>query len=204
MVTVPLAVTLASVRVMVPLASTGPVPPPAALVMVIVPPVRAIDPLASMPSAPALIVTVPPLISDEPRSWIGKWVGVWILRNAGGVYDTPDEGHLAFAGTIASVGSDDVGRTVIELDHALTRVRHVAARRHEPQRALRGCLADRRSVVGRVVGRHVLRSRPAQCAGGDYGAASSSVGVGLNRATSASVPCCAIMVPSCRAVLLAT
>ena len=94
-------------------------------------------------------VTVPPLISDEPRSWIGKWVGVWILRNSGGYYDTPDEGHLAFAGTIASVGSDDVGRTVIELDHALTRVMDTVIHRDQyTARLAEGC----NLVVGQQFG----------------------------------------------------
>ena len=94
-------------------------------------------------------VTVPPLISDEPRSWIGKWVGVWILRNSGGVYDLPEEGHLAFAGTIASVGSDDVGRTVIELDHALTRVMETVIHRDQyTARLAEGC----NLVVGQQFG----------------------------------------------------
>lgn len=78
------------------------------------------DPTAA--TGDPLGVRVPPAICSEPRAWIGRWVGVWILRNAGGVYDTPDQGHLAFAGTIANVGDDGNGRTVIELDHALTRV----------------------------------------------------------------------------------
>ena len=76
-------------------------------------------------------VTVPPLIADEPRSWLGRWVGVWILRNVGGVYDTIEDGHLAFAGTIASIGEDEAGRTIIELDHALSKINDTVIHRDQ-------------------------------------------------------------------------
>ena len=46
---------------------------------------KATDPTAT--TGDPVGVTVPPLISDEPRNWIGKWVGVWILRNSGGTLD---------------------------------------------------------------------------------------------------------------------
>jgi hypothetical protein len=99
---------------------------------------RAVDP-TSATGAP-IGVTIPPLITDEPRQWIGRWVGVWILRNNAGSLDTTDEGHLAYAGTIASIGSDEAGRTVIELDHALTKIYDTVIHR-DPYRAqlVEGC-----------------------------------------------------------------
>ena len=90
---------------------------------------KASDPTAT--TGDPVGVTIPPLISDEPRNWIGKWVGVWILRDSGGALDLPEEGHLAFAGVIASVGSDDAGRTVIELDHALTKMQDTVIHRDQ-------------------------------------------------------------------------
>jgi hypothetical protein len=99
---------------------------------------KASDPTAT--TGDPVGVTIPPLISDEPRNWIGKWVGVWILRNSGGTLDLPEEGHLAFAGVIASVGSDDAGRTVIELDHALTKMQDTVIHRDQYRATLvEGC-----------------------------------------------------------------
>lgn len=99
---------------------------------------RAVDPTAAT-GAP-VGVTIPPLITDEPRQWLGRWVGVWILRNSGGSYDLPDAGHLAFAGTIASVGADEAGRTVIELDHALTKIHDTVLHRDQYRAQLvEGC-----------------------------------------------------------------
>lgn len=88
-------------------------------------------------------VTIPPVVSDEITKWTGRWVGVWILRvvnEVGGipVYDTTDQGHLAFAGTIASIGHDEAGRTVVELDHVLRRITDTTIHR-DPYRAV---LAD--------------------------------------------------------------
>ena len=99
---------------------------------------KATDPTAT--TGDPVGVTVPPMISDEPRNWIGKWVGVWILRNSGGTLDHVEEGHLAFAGVIASVGSDDAGRTVIELDHALTKMQDTVIHRDQYRAKLvEGC-----------------------------------------------------------------
>ena len=99
---------------------------------------KATDPTAT--TGDPVGVTVPPMISDEPRNWIGKWVGVWILRNSGGTLDHVEEGHLAFAGVIASVGSDDAGRTVIELDHALTKMQDTVIHRDQYRATLvEGC-----------------------------------------------------------------
>jgi len=70
-------------------------------------------------------VGLPPLVSAEPRTWIGRWVGVWISRRlglGGTGLDAPEEAHLAFAGTIASIREGENGETQIDLEHALRRV----------------------------------------------------------------------------------
>lgn len=70
-------------------------------------------------------VGLPPLVSAAPRSWIGRWVGVWISRRTaiGGTgLDAPDEAHLAFAGTIAGIREGENGEVQIDLEHALRRI----------------------------------------------------------------------------------
>lgn len=67
-------------------------------------------------------VGLPPLASEEPRTWIGRWVGVWICRRTETGIDGPDEAHLAFAGTIASVAEGGNGETLIDLEHAQRRI----------------------------------------------------------------------------------
>ena len=67
-------------------------------------------------------VGLPPLVSEEPRTWIGRWVGVWICRRTETGIDGPDEAHLAFAGTIASVAEGGNGETLIDLEHAQRKI----------------------------------------------------------------------------------
>lgn len=54
---------------------------------------------------------IPPVVSSEPRTWVGRWVAVWIHRNQGGTLDLPNvdgsSAHLAFAGQIVEVGDAD-------------------------------------------------------------------------------------------------
>lgn len=65
-------------------------------------------------------VGIPPIVADEPRGFVGRWVGVWICRVVQGVVaDEPENAHLAFAGKIASVSEGENGETVIECEHAL-------------------------------------------------------------------------------------
>lgn len=67
-------------------------------------------------------VGLPPLVSSEPRTWIGRWVGVWICRVTETSIDSPEQAHLAFAGTIAGIREGENGETQIDLEHALRRV----------------------------------------------------------------------------------
>ncbi len=61
-----------------------------------------------------------PVVSSLPRTWIGKWVGVWAHRNVEGVLDTKAQAQLVFAGRIAEI-RDDPGSmgTIIEVKHVL-------------------------------------------------------------------------------------
>jgi hypothetical protein len=67
-------------------------------------------------------VGLPPLVSSEPRTWIGRWVGVWVCRVTETSVDSPEQAHLAFAGTIAGIREGENGETQIDLEHALRRV----------------------------------------------------------------------------------
>jgi hypothetical protein len=62
-------------------------------------------------------VSIPPIVSGTPRRWIGKWVGLWAHRVAGGVLDTKAEAQLVFAGRIVSITDDESGCAVIECKH---------------------------------------------------------------------------------------
>lgn len=62
-------------------------------------------------------IGIPPVVSSEPRTWVGRWVAVWLHRDVGGTLDVPladqTAAHLAFAGQIVSV-SDADGATWFE------------------------------------------------------------------------------------------
>lgn len=65
-------------------------------------------------------VAIPPLVSDEPRGFVGRWVGVWICKiDQLGNVDSPEDAHLAFAGKIAGITEGENGETIIECEHAL-------------------------------------------------------------------------------------
>lgn len=71
----------------------------------------------------ALAVRIPPVVADEQRDWVGRWVGVWICRRStGSVIDGPDDALLAFAGQIAEVTEGEHGETIVECEHALRSV----------------------------------------------------------------------------------
>lgn len=59
-------------------------------------------------------VKAPPLVSDEPNKWIGRWVAAYLLRDSGGTLDVLEQGHRVFCGRIANTGQDGNGCTVIE------------------------------------------------------------------------------------------
>ena len=60
-----------------------------------------------------------PIVSANPRVWLGKWCGVWIHRYVGGVLDTKAEAHLAFAGRIADIADGANLATAVTVQHVL-------------------------------------------------------------------------------------
>ncbi len=68
-------------------------------------------------------VKAPPLVSSEPRKWIGRWVSVHMLAHRGGsTLDILDQGHRAFVGMIANVRQGEAGETIVECEHVLRRI----------------------------------------------------------------------------------
>lgn len=71
-----------------------------------------------------------PLVTQYPRTWLGKWVGVWMHRVVGGVLDVVGEAQLVYAGRIASIKDDETtGATVVELKHVLDYIRETSVGR---------------------------------------------------------------------------
>ena len=60
-------------------------------------------------------VTVPPLVSDRPRFWVGRRCGLWVHRIVGGVWDIRSQARLDFAGRIVDLLDAD-GETVLTVD----------------------------------------------------------------------------------------
>jgi hypothetical protein len=64
-------------------------------------------------------IPLEPLVTELPRIWPGKWVGVWMHRVVGGVLDTRAQAQLIFAGRIVALYGDESGATVVEIKHVL-------------------------------------------------------------------------------------
>lgn len=65
-----------------------------------------------------------PVVSQFPRAWIGRWVGVWIHRSVAGVLDVKSQAHLIYAGRIADLRDDAAtGSTAVDLDHVLDAIK---------------------------------------------------------------------------------
>lgn len=72
------------------------------------------------------------VVGSAPVTWIGRWVGVWLLERAGGMLDIPgDTGHMAFAGVIVEIGEDDQGATVVTLEDPRRRIFETALLRDQ-------------------------------------------------------------------------
>lgn len=54
-----------------------------------------------------------PIITDAPRTWIGKWVGLWLHVVEDGVVNDKSDAQLVFAGHIADIA--DTGETLLTL-----------------------------------------------------------------------------------------
>lgn len=70
---------------------------------------------------------IPAIVSDLPRSWIGKLAGVWMHRVVNGVLDTKAQAQLVFAGRIAELRDDpSTMGTIVELEHILSHLKDVS------------------------------------------------------------------------------
>lgn len=75
-------------------------------------------------------VQLDPVVSQQRRTWIGAWVGVWMHRNVAGVLDVQAQAQLVYAGRIVEIRDDaPTGCTVIELQHALDVLKDVTVGR---------------------------------------------------------------------------
>lgn len=88
-------------------------------------------------TTPQQNVALNPVVLSEPRTWVGRWVSVWIHRNVGGTLDPPEtdgtQAHLAFAGQI--VGVEDVdGATVFTCEDLRRKINETVIMR-DPFRA---------------------------------------------------------------------
>lgn len=58
-------------------------------------------------------VQILPVITQYPSTFIGRWVGLWMHRTRGGVWDTKAEAHLVYAGKIADIRDTSNGTTTV-------------------------------------------------------------------------------------------
>lgn len=72
-------------------------------------------------------VLLNPVVSQQPRIWIGRWVGVWMHTVDGnGTLNARKDAQVVYAGQIASITDDaDTGCTVVELQHVLDVVQSI-------------------------------------------------------------------------------
>jgi hypothetical protein len=67
-------------------------------------------------------VQLAPLVTDQPRSWLGRWVGAWLHRydHGTGLMNTKANAQLCYAGRVVSVRDDEATlQTVVECEHVL-------------------------------------------------------------------------------------
>lgn len=53
-----------------------------------------------------------PEVTDAPRSWVGRWVGVWIHKVQAGTWETKAEAHLVYAGRISGIHEIEEGTRI--------------------------------------------------------------------------------------------
>lgn len=64
-------------------------------------------------------VSLDPIVSAQPRTWIGRWVAVYLHRDIGGLLDSKVQAQLVFAGKIDEVRDHASGYTVVQLKHVM-------------------------------------------------------------------------------------
>lgn len=72
-------------------------------------------------------VSLNPVVSQQPRTWIGKWVGVWMhVVDGSGNLNAKADALCVYAGTIVGTADDpNTGYTVVELEHVLDTLKNV-------------------------------------------------------------------------------
>lgn len=70
-------------------------------------------------------VALNPVVSQQPRTWIGKQVGLWMHKVDGtGTLNSRDDALLVYAGRIASIDDDpNTGNAVVELAHVQSTIK---------------------------------------------------------------------------------
>jgi len=64
-----------------------------------------------------------PRVTDEPRTWVGRMVGVWCHAIRDGVWDTVANARLVFAGIITGIADTPDGNTVVALEDIAAKLR---------------------------------------------------------------------------------
>ena len=67
-------------------------------------------------------VPIRPKVTEQPRTWIGKYVGLWAHRIVGGTWDSKAQAQLIFAGTIESIDDTETGATLVHCVHVKDRL----------------------------------------------------------------------------------
>jgi hypothetical protein len=65
-------------------------------------------------------VEIRPAVTSVPRTWEGRWVGLWMHREVAGTLDTRAEAQLMFAGKIAEISDTPDGLTRVDCKHVLS------------------------------------------------------------------------------------
>lgn len=72
-------------------------------------------------------VLLNPTVSQQPRVWIGRWIGVWMHTVDGnGTLNAQTDAQCVFMGKIAGIGDDaDTGCTVVDCEHVLDVIKDI-------------------------------------------------------------------------------
>jgi hypothetical protein len=84
-------------------------------------------------------VVIKPVVTEQPRTWLGRMVGVWAHRISGGVLDVQAQAQLLFAGRIVEL-RDDPGTmsTIVQCEHILNQIADATLGRDQWQAKLIG------------------------------------------------------------------
>ncbi len=94
----------------------------------------------SRPSHQSWDVAADPRLTDVPKQWTGRYVGLYIHRIVDGVLDTKAEASLLWAGTIASIQDSPSGATILECQDVRAKLRDVTLLRDQFKGRVReGC-----------------------------------------------------------------